>query len=165
MERLFLAATILVASLTLAQAQTMIPRPPPYVPYAPYAYAPYPYGPYPYGPYSYAPYYNPQRLPRHVATVANPGVAAVQRKLKELGFLPRTASIDGIAGSQTHKAIANWQRSLAHPTTGFLTPAEVQALFQPSGGTTPSPPTAAPQVSLPARSEVLGQAAVERLVD
>jgi hypothetical protein len=135
MERLFLAATILVSSLTLAQAQMrdiLIPRPPsPY--YAPYA-------PYPYMPYAYAPYYSPQRIARPVAATANPGIAAVQRRLQELGFLPRTASIDGVAGAQTQRAIANWQRSLVHPMTGLLTPAEVQALFEPPPvNPTPSP--------------------------
>jgi putative peptidoglycan binding protein len=178
MAKLVLAAAIfLVSSLTLAHAQPMMPRPlSPY--YAPYAapYAAYvPYAPYAYGPYPYAPYYVPQqggskRVSRKDASrndaaianpgVANPGIAAVQRRLKDLGFLPGAASIDGVAGSQTQTAIANWQRSLAHPTTGLLTPAEVQALFEPPPvhGTL-SPQTAAPQVSLPPTPRILGQSA------
>lgn len=173
MDKLFLAATILVSSLTLAHAQTrdvIMLRPPsaysspyypPYTSYTPYA--PYgPYASYPYPPYPYAPYRASERSPRRVAAaVANPGIASVQRRLKDLGFLPGAASIDGVAGSQTRAAIASWQGSLAHPTTGLLTPAEVQALFEaPRVSATPTSHTPAPQASLPAAPEVLGQAAM-----
>jgi len=149
MGKLLLAATILASSLTFAQAQTvvMMPRPP-----SPY-YAPTPYG---YAPYPYTPYY-PHRLHQHAPNApVNPGIASVQRRLSDLGFLS-VASFDGVAGSRTQAAIANWQRSIGHPRTGRLTPAEVQALFEPAQTV---PVVSGPQVFMPpTSSEVLGQAA------
>ncbi|MEM9972369.1 MAG: peptidoglycan-binding domain-containing protein, partial [Pseudomonadota bacterium] len=51
---------------------------------------------------------------------------AVQRQLTLLGF--NTRGVDGIFGPNTRTAIANFQRSLGDPTTGYLTGNQVARL-------------------------------------
>ncbi len=53
---------------------------------------------------------------------------ALQRNLAEVGFLPASASIDGIYGPATRGAILAWQRSRGRPTTAFLSNEEAKQL-------------------------------------
>jgi hypothetical protein len=45
---------------------------------------------------------------------------ALQRDLQALGFLPPTATIDGVYGAATRTAISAWQRANNQPDTGFI---------------------------------------------
>jgi hypothetical protein len=75
----------------------------------------------------------------------------IQKKLQELGYLPATATIDGVYGPATRTAIAAWQNSVGHPTDGFMSNIDAALILQkssniPSANTTtvlPSPPPVA----------------------
>ena len=43
----------------------------------------------------------------------------IQSRLRDKGFLPSTATIDGVFGPVTREAIAQWQRAVGQPQTGF----------------------------------------------
>ncbi len=43
---------------------------------------------------------------------------ALQHDLQSLGFLPPTATIDGVYGAATRTGIVSWQRSFGQPETG-----------------------------------------------
>jgi hypothetical protein len=53
---------------------------------------------------------------------------ALQRNLQSLGFLPPTATIDGVYGAATRSAILAWQGARGMPATGFLDDQEGVAL-------------------------------------
>ncbi len=55
---------------------------------------------------------------------------ALQRSLQQLGFLPADAVIDGVYGTGTRQAIAEWQRSLNRNATGLLGDADALVLEQ-----------------------------------
>lgn len=63
---------------------------------------------------------------------------ALQGKLQALGFLPRSAVLDGIFGTGVRDAISRWQTLVGRSSTGFLADADVLALE------TSSTPAAAP---------------------
>jgi len=76
---------------------------------------------------------------------------AIQRALKEKGFLAAKEAIDGVFGPATRAAIGDWQRSVGQPATGFgstvmldqlqSTP-QAPAAYAPT--TPPQAPAAAP---------------------
>ncbi|MCF3975100.1 peptidoglycan-binding protein [Paracoccus salsus] len=63
---------------------------------------------------------------------------AVQRALADAGYY--SGEIDGILGSGSRRAIANWQAALGAPATGYLLGKQAQALI----ATSPSPAPATP---------------------
>jgi predicted outer membrane repeat protein len=71
---------------------------------------------------------------------------ALQRDLQWLGFLPPTATVDGVFGGATRSAILTWQQSKGMPVTGFLGDQDAQALAEQPGNNNPS--------SLPSRSDI-----------
>jgi len=65
---------------------------------------------------------------------------ALQRDLQTLGFLPPTATIDGVYGAATRLAILAWQRTRVLPASGFLDDHDATVLAGP-----PSPPSTSSQ--------------------
>jgi len=61
---------------------------------------------------------------------------SLQGRLQTLGFLPATATIDGVYGSATRDAIASWQKAANRPVTGFLDNADAEQLASSSVTTT-----------------------------
>jgi peptidoglycan hydrolase-like protein with peptidoglycan-binding domain len=49
-------------------------------------------------------------------------------RLQTLGYLPSTATIDGVYGSETRDAIASWQKASGLRVTGFLDDADAKLL-------------------------------------
>lgn len=74
---------------------------------------------------------------------------ALQARLQTLGFLPGTATIDGVYGSATRDAIAAWQKASGLPASGFLDNADANRLATSSmiaagaGGSEPTLPAEA----------------------
>lgn len=62
--------------------------------------------------------------------------AQIQRRLNALGFI--AGYPDGVFGSQTRQAIAQFQRSSGYPVTGKITTAQVSALYRKTGGALPA---------------------------
>jgi peptidoglycan hydrolase-like protein with peptidoglycan-binding domain len=62
--------------------------------------------------------------------------AQIQRRLNALGFI--AGYPDGVFGSQTRQAIAQFQRSSGFPVTGKITTAQISALYRKTGGALPS---------------------------
>ncbi|WP_237914372.1 superinfection immunity protein [Acetobacter senegalensis] len=58
---------------------------------------------------------------------------ALQQKLIDLGYLPATASADGVYGEETRRAISTWQRTSGRPSAdGFLSDADEFVMLHPS---------------------------------
>jgi peptidoglycan hydrolase-like protein with peptidoglycan-binding domain len=53
---------------------------------------------------------------------------ALQRDLAEVGFLRRSATIDGVYGPITRAAIVAWQKARGRYMTGFLSEEEAKLL-------------------------------------
>ena len=53
-----------------------------------------------------------------------------QGTLQSLGFLPRSANVDGVYGNMTREALLNFQKDNAIATSGFLSNATASALFR-----------------------------------
>jgi S1-C subfamily serine protease len=81
---------------------------------------------------------------------------AIQRLLKEKGYLPTNALLDGVFGQATREAIGNWQRSNGQPSTGFGSAALLAELQRPAPAATPAPPTGTslPQASAKPKAAV-----------
>ena len=54
----------------------------------------------------------------------------LQAKLQSLGYIPATAKIDGVYGTDTRAAIVNWQTASSLPPTGLLSNSQVSVLLQ-----------------------------------
>jgi hypothetical protein len=54
---------------------------------------------------------------------------ALQARLQALGYLPNTATIDGVYGSATRDAISAWQKAAGRPVTGFIDDADAKLLL------------------------------------
>ena len=67
---------------------------------------------------------------------------ALQGRLQTLGYLPSTATIDGVYGSETRDAIASWQKASGLPVSGFLDNADAKLLASSSVTATNVAPTA-----------------------
>lgn len=81
---------------------------------------------------------------------------ALQQMLRDLGYLPPNAPIDGVYGPITRTAIIDWQRSRTVPETGFLGDKDASDLetviAAARARSTPPSPTA--QAAIPPRSQV-----------
>jgi len=80
----------------------------------------------------------------------------LQRDLQALGFLPPTATVDGVYGAATRTAILAWQRSRGLPETGFLGDADAQALAGQAGNDTPGSPPGAADISSFSCKDIVG---------
>lgn len=56
----------------------------------------------------------------------------LQTQLQQLGYLPATATIDGIYGPATRSAIVAWQNAVGQPTDGFLSNTDAGSILQNS---------------------------------
>lgn len=65
---------------------------------------------------------------------------ALQRDLQVMGFLPSTATIDGVYGAATRSAILAWQNARGLPATGFLGDQD-SAKLEEQVSTSTTPPT------------------------
>ncbi len=61
---------------------------------------------------------------------------ALQRDLQALGFLPPTATIDGVYGAATRTAISAWQHANNQPVIGFISNADSSLLMNTGRPTT-----------------------------
>ena len=91
---------------------------------------------------------------------------AIQRALKEKGFLPASEALDGVFGPVTRSAMAEWQRSNGLPATGLGSSAMLAQLEHPSATALTSPsgrpriqeraPQVAPGSGLPPAAKSFG---------
>jgi len=66
---------------------------------------------------------------------------ALQHDLQTLGFIPPTATIDGVYGAATRSAILAWQGARGMPATGLLGNQDSALLEQQATAATPSTPS------------------------
>lgn len=72
------------------------------------------------------------------------GHLALQRKLRDLGYLPAAAEIDGVYGPATRGAISIWQTAQGRPVTGFLSNFDAETLAHQNILATQSSPSEGP---------------------
>ncbi len=93
----------------------------------------------------------PQPLP---TPVPDPNVADLQRRLRQIGFLPANFVITGIYDETTQAAVREFQRVNGLPPTGIVDAATWRALYnattpQPTPPPTTPPPTTPPIITPP----------------
>ena len=80
----------------------------------------------------------------------------LQRDLQALGFLPPTATIDGVYGAATRAAILAWQRSRGAQETAFMGDQDAQALAGQAGKGTPGRSPSAADISGFSCKDIIG---------
>ena len=82
---------------------------------------------------------------------------ALQRGLQALGFLPPTATIDGVYGAMTRTAISAWQHANNQPDTGFISNTDAGLLMN-TAHSTASVAAPTPSETQPSAAYQQGQA-------
>jgi peptidoglycan hydrolase-like protein with peptidoglycan-binding domain/uncharacterized protein YecT (DUF1311 family) len=81
---------------------------------------------------------------------------ALQRDLQALGFLPPTATIDGVYGAATRTGISAWQHANNQPDTGFISNTDAGLLMN-TGRSTKAVAAPSPSESQPSAAFRQGQ--------